>query len=165
MSAEAGFSICAWFMLEPTAKDWVRVFDFGDGRGETGVVLSRHSSNRFLQAEHRHDYDAQSFPSPNVFRLGDWRHVCVVNKGTAWSIIENGVLSADYEAWFGVTVMELTYNYIGRSFSYSDRLLQGKIDEFRIYKRALSRKEAADIFAYRGDIRSALHGFVWSLCV
>ncbi len=149
-------------MIEPTAQAWVRVFDFGVGWGETGVILSRHDSNPYIQAEHRYNYVAQSFQSPIVFRLGQWWHFCLVNKGRAWNILENGVLSATYEAWYGVAEVELTNNFIGRSFWNSDRLLQGKIDEFRIYKRALSNKEVADVFAYRGVFFLCSCGMIWA---
>ncbi len=164
MSAGGGFSICAWVLIAPTAGAWARVFDFGVGWGEMGVILSRHDTDPFLQAEHRFNYVAQSFQSPVAFRLGQWRHVCVVNKGIVWSIFDNGVLSATYEAWYSVANVELTNNFIGRSFSRSDRLLQGKVDEFRIYKRALSTKEVADIFAYRGLLLLYLWGVHLLLC-
>ena len=154
MSANQGFSICAWFVFD-AAGWWSRVFDFGQGFAINNVVLAQEDVSNFLVVLWLSGMDSSStrdsLTSPVSYPLGAWRHACVVNQGRRWELYENGVLAVSKISNLDLVPVDLTSNFIGRSNLEGDRLLRGKVDEFRMYNRALAGSEVANIFAYRGE--------------
>ncbi|MGN1115078.1 MAG: LamG-like jellyroll fold domain-containing protein, partial [Candidatus Ornithomonoglobus sp.] len=84
----------------------------------------------------------QSLVSEEDIKKGTWSNVIVTIKGRDGVMYRDGVKAA--EATFDIAPRELgatTQNWIGRS-PYGDALMQGYIDDFRIYNYALSEEEA-----------------------
>ncbi|MGN0161973.1 MAG: LamG-like jellyroll fold domain-containing protein, partial [Candidatus Ornithomonoglobus sp.] len=84
----------------------------------------------------------QSLVSEEDIKKGTWSNVIVTIKGREGVMYRDGVKAA--EATFDIAPRELgatTQNWIGRS-PYGDALMQGYIDDFRIYNYALSEDEA-----------------------
>jgi hypothetical protein len=77
--------------------------------------------------------------------IGTWVHLAGVYDGTGWHLYRNGVqVSSSVKTVGAVTV---TSNWaIGARGDGTSRLLAGVIDEVRIYKRALSAAEIADLY-------------------
>ena len=152
MSAEAGFSICAWFVFD-SVRSGSRIFDMGNGEYSNNVFIARNGDTSTLYAEYwANDAERGSLESPNAIVQGVWRHACLVNVGKTWDLYDDGVQSVHATASFYLITVDLARNYIGRSNWNGDSLLQGKIDEFRMYTRALSSTEVANIFTYKGNI-------------
>ncbi len=141
MSASAGFSICTWFVFDATTYS-ARIFDFGAGRDNNNVVLFRIGSSNVLQLF----YSCGYFNFPNAIINGQWRHVCVVNQGRSWSVYDDGVFAVSQTASCSLSNVLLTSNFIGRSNWHEQSLLIGRVDEFRIYQKALVYFEVADIY-------------------
>lgn len=76
---------------------------------------------------------------------GSWSHIAVTLGASAASLYVNGELVAESNE---VTIRPIDFkpvlNYIGRS-QYSDPLLNGSIDDFRVYNYALSAGEVGDL--------------------
>ena len=145
LSAGAGFSICTWFALDAVAN-WARIFDLGllpFSPTRNNVALSRRGVSTELVIYYGCGSTTFSFPDPIV--NGEWRHVCAVNQGRNWSFYDNGEISMSLTAACSLNSVLLTSNFIGRSNYNNDRLMIGRVDEFRIYRRALLPSEVATI--------------------
>jgi hypothetical protein len=154
MSASAGFSICLWFVFD-SASTWGRLFDIGLGQANSNIFLGRFGNTAALHLEFWIGlYDAQSFDSPNPIVLGEWRHACVVNQGRDWTLYDNGTPNATFRASYDLPQVSLTSGYIGKSNWLADtEMLAGKVDELRMYSRALSAGEVADVYSSQGAPR------------
>jgi hypothetical protein len=148
MSASSGFSICVWFVLDVLAPS-SRVFDFGGGAGDNNVLVSFEESNH-LYLGYFNNGTSESITSQSGSAVGVWRHVCVVNQGTAWQLYENGTLSGSKTSAFNLNPVALTSNFLGRSNEDGNKLLRGKLDEFRMYSRALTGSDVASVYVFRG---------------
>ena len=143
MSASTGFSICTWFVFDATTND-ASVFDFGTGTWNSVVRLFRSGSSSQLQLQYSY-CGSYYFPKPII--NGQWRHVCVVNQGSSWSVYDDGQpLDSSWLTYCSLNNAQLTSNFIGRSNSYSASLLIGKVDEFRIYKKQLPFSTVAGVY-------------------
>jgi hypothetical protein len=148
LSADRGFSICAWFVYDAIGS-WSRIFDMGQGESSNNVLLAQDGSSN-LNLTWFSGSTLDQLYSPNSFSPGTWLHACAVNQGRRWELYENGALVASKVSAVDLVAVDLTSNYIGRSNWNGDRLLRGKVDEFRMYNRALAGSEVADLFDYRG---------------
>jgi hypothetical protein len=146
MSASNGFSLCTWFVFDVTTP-YARIFDFGVGESNNNVYLARMdmSPNLFF-AYYSGSTMSESFTFPIPIVNGQWRHVCVVNKGKEWSFYDNGAFTASQTASFSLSNVVLTSNYIGRSNWNHDSVLIGRVDEFKIYRKMISSGDVASIY-------------------
>jgi hypothetical protein len=160
MSAAGGFSICSWFVYDQYTQN-ARIFEFGLGPNYNNVFLSRDSlstSLRLLCLCGNTGQQGPSFYFPDPIQLGQWRHVCIVNKGAQWNFYDKGQLVGTQTSSCSLQDVMTTFNYIGRSdWSRADnRLLIGRVAEFRIYSRPLSASDVAAVYAYNGAVSSCL---------
>lgn len=140
------FTISAWVKLD-VVNAWSRLFDFGKGSGTYCFLTARNGATntvRFaitaagIAGEQKIDGTA-ALPA-NV-----WTHVAVSLNGTTGTLYVNGVASGTNPAMtvspydLGIT----TRNYLGRSQFLADPYLDGTIDEFRVYGRALTGAEVS----------------------
>ncbi len=150
MSASDGFSICTWFVFDATTS-WARVFDFAFApilaSSRHNVCLARNGITNKLTVEYSCGSVTASAVIPNTIVNGDWRHVCIVNQGRKWSFYDNGAIAVSQTATCSLSNIPLNSNFIGRSNFNHDRLLIGRVDDFRIYQRSLSRDEVAIIYS------------------
>ena len=161
MSAAGGFSICSWFVYDQVTE-LARIFDFGLGPYYNNVVLRRQSSSTDLWLESYCGQSNQAQPYfffPDPIQLGQWRHVCIVNQGAQWDFYDNGQHVGSQTSSCSLQDVMTTFNYIGRSdWSLADnRLLVGRVAEFRIYSRRLSASDVTAVYAYRGAVSPLLH--------
>jgi hypothetical protein len=83
-----------------------------------------------------------------VLPAGTWKHVAITKSGNTAILYVDGVQVAQNT---GMTLSpsslgNTTNNWIGRSQYSSDAFLDGQIDEFHIYNRALSAAEILALF-------------------
>jgi hypothetical protein len=136
MSASTGYSICTWFVFDETTYE-ASVFDFGTGDWNSVLRLFRSGYSEQLQLQYSY-CGYYTFPNPII--NGQWRHVCVVNQGSSWSVYDNLALVASLLC--SLNDVELTSNFIGRSNNNWNQLLfVGRVDEFRIYQKPLIPRE------------------------
>jgi hypothetical protein len=125
------------------------IYDNNLNYGGPGVFMW--SANGFQQINF--NFKNGNIGSTNgALPLNVWKHICCVRAGTAIKIYINGVLNATGTASTTAPV----YNFVARfgtmffnSFAppeYNGH--NGKIDEFRIYNRALSNAEIAQLASF-----------------
>lgn len=142
-------TISAWVKINSTTS-WQRIFDFGTGTTNF-MFLSPKSGNGYLQFGITNNGWApqQDINTNYTFPTGVWTHVAVTLSGSTGILYVNGAASGTNSAMslrpsnLGVT----TQNYIGKSQFSGDPYLNGLVDEFKIYSRALSATEIASLAA------------------
>ncbi|MFT3829351.1 MAG: LamG domain-containing protein [Opitutaceae bacterium] len=128
----------------PHGPHWQRIFDFGNGPGESLFLTPANWSGTSMQftitkdGVATHDLLAPSLP------VDVWSHVAVVlGNGTA-QLFVNGVLAASTTTTLRPSDINPVLNYIGKS-QWPDPLFNGAIDDFRIYNHALTTADVAKL--------------------
>jgi len=166
--APGAITIAVWVNLaaNTTAQDWERIFDFGTGSNASNFLylVARAATPattpvQFVISTRGHTAsDGQVLNSPSALTANVWHHIAIVlPAGSTYTgtMYIDGVAVATNSAMtlhasdIGVT----TNNWLGRS-QYSgtvtgDPLFNGSLDDFRVYKRALSQQEISDLVALR----------------
>jgi hypothetical protein len=147
MKDVSDFTICAW-VKQDARPMFSRIFDFGSGTdkymflcnlGEGGIRYAITSNGNAGGGEKVCETDQ---PLP----LGAWKYVAVTQAGDTVSLYIDGKQVARTA---GITLKPSDLgatdrNWIGRS-QYNDPTLDGKVDDFRIYNRALTDSEISQI--------------------
>jgi hypothetical protein len=125
--------------------NWARIFDFGSGTGSylflspvAGGNMIRFAINKAGVGEERIDYNG-------VLSTGVWHHVAVT-LGAGTGILYVDGLPVQTNSAMTLTPADLgatTQNWIGRSQYSADPYLNGLVDDFRIYRGALSPADVA----------------------
>ena len=143
----AATTVTAWVRLD-TVATWQRVFDFGTG-GTVNMFLTPRSSSgtaRFAITTSGSGGE-QRINAPAALPTGAWTHVAVTLGGGLGVLYVNGSEVARNAA-MTITPAALgstNQNWIGRS-QYADPYLDGAVDGFRVYSRALSASEVSALF-------------------
>jgi carbonic anhydrase/acetyltransferase-like protein (isoleucine patch superfamily) len=139
LSSLTDFTISTWVNLDSTAN-WSRIFDFGSGTASHLFLCLRGSAG--IRYAIKNGGAEQTCDSLTPFVLGVWKHVAVTQSGNTLTIYIDGVQVAQNAAItlkpsnLGAT----TQTWLGRS-QYNDPYLNGRLDDFKIYSRALSAPE------------------------
>lgn len=127
---------------------WQRIFDFGND--QTQYMFLTPCTNQGQLCFGIKNGGAEQLLKAAILPSGKWSHVAVTLSSTGARMYANGVLVSESNA---ITIRPLDFkpilNYIGRS-QFSDPLLNGNIDDFRIYNYALSASEIAQISVLAG---------------
>jgi hypothetical protein len=149
MTATTAITIAAWVNVR-TARMWQRVFDFGNSNTAGYMFLTTQSDGmnapRFAITTTTNTAEQMiSMTTPAALSTGTWHHVAVVlGAGATYT----GTLYINKVAVGSNNAMTLrpsnlgdtANNFIGRS-QWMDPYFDGYIDDFRIYKRALTAAE------------------------
>jgi len=142
------FSVSTWVYLNAALKH-SHVFDFGTGT-TTYMFLTPANGSTKLQFAITTTGVAgeQTLNATTALGIGGWQHVCVTLAGATGTLYVNGAQVAQNTAMtlnpsnLGTT----SNNWLGRSQFTTDPYLNGKIDNFRIYSRALSATEVQQLY-------------------
>ena len=140
-------TVCAWVYWN-ASRAWERIFDFGSGTGRYMLLTPRASSGKLRFAITLDGGRGESIVEGSAaLPTAQWVHVAVTLAGQTATLYVNGTAvgsnSAEYfPPWqLGGT----TQNWIGRSQYAGDPYFNGKVEEFRIYRGALSAAEIATL--------------------
>ena len=153
MGATTAVTISMWVYIR-TARQWARVFDFSNSMSTGYMFLtvqqntSTPNSPRLAITKTTNTAEEQiNMTTPALLSTGTWHHIAVMlGAGTTYT----GTLYIDKVAVGSNTAMTLrpsdlgntANNWLGRSqFTTNDSMFDGFIDDFRIYKRALTAAE------------------------
>ena len=155
VSGLTDFTISCWVNL-PSFANNTRIFDFGAGSsfsstsGAYMFISPQYSSStgkmRFSITTSGYNNE-QTILSSLALTTGTWAHVAITHSGSTGTLYLNGVLAGTNTSMTlcPSNLGNTTNNYIGRSQFSSDPYLDGSIDDFRIYTRALSASEIASM--------------------
>src|SRR6185503_1007682 len=139
----SNFTIASWVRLDTSAA-WRRLFDFGTGTTANMFLAPQSGSNTVRFAITTGGGGAeQQINGTSALPTGVWTHVAVTKNGNTGTLYVNG---AQVGQNTGLTLSpsslgNTTQNWIGRSQYAGDPFLDGQVDDFRIYNRALSASE------------------------
>jgi uncharacterized protein len=131
---------------------WQRIFDFGSGSANSYMLLCPRSSNgRVWFAITTSGGSGESvITSPSALPTG-WHHVAAVIEAAAMTVklyVDGELVGEGPTAALPSDLGVTTQNWLGRSQYDVDAYFDGALDDFRIYRRALS---AAEVRYLAGD--------------
>jgi hypothetical protein len=139
-------TVSAWVYLDSTSN-YSRIFDFGSGTSTNMFLTPKNSSGKIRFAIKLNDSSEQRIDGQAALPTGGWHHVAVTLNGSTGTLYVDG-------AQVGInTAMTLkpsdmgatTKNWIGHSQYSADPYLDGRVDDFRIYNRALTASEVTHL--------------------
>jgi hypothetical protein len=159
--AELGFTgaitLAAWVNITALADNCQTVISHGyrinpDGevalRGGAGICGQKDAPPSWaVGAWDGADHFAQAAVLPDEF--GTWTHLVGTYDGQAWRLYRNGAEIARHSDAVGPFAIDASWSIGGRAPSDPPtelRLLDGRIDDVRIYNRALSPAEVLDLY-------------------
>jgi hypothetical protein len=141
-----------------TLTVWQRLFDVGLNANlaqntATGTVyltfFLKDFGNKLGLSSTKDGYGAAQQVTADAFATGIWKHVAVVMSGGGATLYLDGAAAAMVNPVAPPQALgNLDYAFIGKSQFSSDPLIDGQVDELRIYGRALSASEIQLLFAY-----------------
>ncbi len=156
LSGATEMTIAAWVYLN-TSSNWQRVWDFGTSSTSAYmfVATTNNLTNvvRFTISLNGNTSGAEQIvDGKSPLSTGTWTHVAAVLGSTGAVLYVDGVQVGANTA---VTLRpkdlgNTPNNYVGRSQYSTDPYLDGDIDEFRVYSRALSAAEIQALYTYTG---------------
>ncbi|HEC03326.1 MAG TPA: LamG domain-containing protein, partial [Phycisphaerales bacterium] len=153
----ADFTIAAWCQMTPGNSG--QYMGIGgrlavSGGIYTGFGLVRHSTNvfRLWVGDDTDDLAKSGVSSDSLYTDTEWHHVAGVHEGRANSLYVDGVKQA------GSTMIDLVpstqFFHIGKQYANTDeRYWNGKIDDVRLYNKALTDAQIAELMA--GNLKLA----------
>jgi fibronectin type 3 domain-containing protein/regulation of enolase protein 1 (concanavalin A-like superfamily) len=157
VSSLSDFTISAWVKMDALAN-WMRVFDFGNNTTQymflsvqAGTTTVNNVKSSIVRYAIKNGGTELNVSFPYAFPLNTWVHLAVTQSANTARLYINGALVSTNTA-LNIRPSQLTptgtttgtsLNYLGKSQFSADPVFNGSIDEFRIYKRALSDSEIA----------------------
>jgi uncharacterized protein len=141
------FTIATWVKLNAVST-WARIFDIGTGATvNMFLVPSAGSTIRFAITTGGSGSE-QRINGTAALPSGTWKHVAVTLSGSTGTLYVDGVQVGTNTAMTlkPSSLGSTNLNYIGKS-QYADPYLNGLVDDFRIYDRALSAAEVSTLFS------------------
>lgn len=162
------FTVATWVNLVVRDVD-ARIFDFGrpgDSAADSKVrmYLSAHTSSggpRFAITTGGSDGE-QRINAATQLNAGTWAHVAVTKAGSVGTIYVDGVAAGTGTLGLSPAELGSTTNWLGRAqFPQANiKFLNGTLDEFQIFGRALTAAEVAAV-AQRPDAAGITDLVAW----
>lgn len=150
VASMAEMTICSWVKLSST-KEWQRIFDFGSGtdrymflapiaRGEMRFVMKNGGDEEILSA--------------TKLNANTWYHVAVcISTDAVVLYVDGKEVARSTDMKIRPSDIRPAINYIGCSQFSADPLLNGYVDDFRIYNYPLAPEE---VMAVTEDLASSI---------
>lgn len=150
VSALDDFTITTWVKLDASAKG-NRLFDFGSNTGSNMVLIpgTGGTVGNVRYAIRTTSYEpSQTIGSAVELDLDEWYHIAVTQSGNIGILYVDGVEVGRNESLTKrpSDLGNTSQNWLGKSQWAVDPFLNGTIDDFKIFSRALSAAEIVDEF-------------------
>ncbi|MEO6520032.1 MAG: cellulose binding domain-containing protein [Mucilaginibacter sp.] len=141
VSTLTDFTISAWVKLDALSTSG-RIFDFGSGT-TNNMMLTPKSSTGYPRYDIYTGGVDNQINCTTAISTGTWTHFAVTSSGSVAILYVNGVeVGRNSAMTLNPSVMgNTTLNYIGKSQWSVDPILNGAVDDFRIYSKALTPTE------------------------
>ncbi|MBD5778353.1 family 43 glycosylhydrolase [Pelagicoccus sp. NFK12] len=146
-------TISTWAYLDER-HFWSRIFDFGSGTGNY-LFLTPNGGGGTVRFAITDGSGEQVVDGSEPLPLGEWLHLAVTMKGSLAILYVNGEeVGRNGEMTLNPSSLGVTsQNYIGRS-QWPDPYLEGRVDDFRIYSKALDAEGVVAVM--QEDVRPEL---------
>lgn len=145
IASHKAISVAAWVNLNGRSN-WQRIFDFGNGQDENMFLTAKNGSGN-LQFTITNGGATQNLNGPTL-DTGRWMHVTVTLDNNGIILYVNGnVVDQINQAPISPLDFKPVLNFIGRSQYPNDPLLNGSIDDFRIYNYKITPAKVAELAA------------------
>ena len=135
-------TIACWVNWDGGAN-WQRIFDFGTGTYQY-LFLSPKSDSSTLRLAIKdtiNGKDVEYQVNAPALAIGQWVHLAAVMKGSYMTLYVNGqAVGSAFGLESSPAHFPAIHNYIGKS-QYPDPLFNGRVDDFRVYGKALDGSE------------------------
>lgn len=134
------FTIATWVKMDGTSN-WARIFDFGTGTTNYMFLTPKSSAGNPRYAIKAGG--GELILNSNIaIATGVWTHIAVTQSGNEAIMYINGVEVGRNSAMTlkPSSLGNTTLNYLGKS-QWPDPMLNGTLDDFRIYNKALTATE------------------------
>lgn len=149
-------TISTWVKVDQV-RNFQRIFDFGIDTSKN-MFLTPHSAHTNAEGlmfgiTTSGGGQEDRIAKKSAIETNKWTHVALVIDGSAGLLYENGVEVArnDNLQVKPSDLGETVQNYIGKSIYAADPYLDGRIDDFRIYRRALNDSEIKSLTYYSDE--------------
>lgn len=160
------FTVATWVNLAVRDAD-ARIFDFGrpgDSAADstTRMYLSAHTSTGGPRFAINAGAGEQRVDATTQLVAGTWAHVAITKQGNAVTIYVDGVAAGAGTANLSPADLGDTTNWLGRAqFPQTNiKFLNGTLDDFQIYARALTGTEVAAV-AQNADAAGTTDLLAW----
>jgi len=147
LSGDSEFSILIWINTDSTSLS--RILQQRDPSGFNGeymMDLKTDGKIRFFTYSNGYKWDVSSSSAVND---GSWHHFAFVQKDNGGQMYLDGFLEDTDNSSGKVNLLSTIRTYVGadvRDFATSPKYFSGKVDNLRIYSRALSATEIQAFF-------------------
>jgi len=153
LSLTADYSVTAWVKINPSGN-WSRIFDFGSGEA-TNMFLTPNNGWEARYAIKLDNTVGEQIIAFPIITTNTWVHVavtCAFDPETGIGVGKvyiNGNVVGTNEAitTTPASLGSTTQNYIGKS-QYNDPTINGSVDDFRIYSRALTPEDIMTVSGF-----------------
>ena len=141
------FTVAVWVNLAASTQ-WSRIFDFGSGTGSYMFLTPRSSAGGLRFAITTGGAGAeQTINASSPLATGAWKHVAVSVAAGTGILYVDGVEVARGSITLNPSSLGGTAGtFIGKSQYAGDPLLNGQVDQLRIYSRALAAADVRSLF-------------------
>jgi DUF1680 family protein len=140
-------TVAAWVNIAAN-KPWARIFDFGSGTGSYMFLTPQSGAGGIRFAITTGGAGAeQQISTTTALATGAWKHVAVtLTAGTGILYVDGAEVARSSITLNPSSLGATSGTFIGKSQFGNDPLLNGQIDELRIYSRALSPTDVRALF-------------------
>lgn len=135
-----------------TWSGWLSPFSGGSFTGNGSVFTEGSTAGIFFNfTSLKIDlvYSSTSHTSTGILTINDWNHVAVVNNAGAVTFYINGVAA-------GTATSAPTFNANNVGWTAAGTQYFGRIDEYRLYSRALTASDVTELYMQFADITTGM---------
>ena len=143
LSGAGEFSISLWINTSSSTES--RIIQQRDSNGYNGeYMLNLKSSGKLNLQTYKSGYKWGGTTTSTI-NDSNWHHVCFVQKDNGGSLYLDGSLKFTDNSSGKVELLFSTKTYVGGDKRNNNRFFNGKVDELRIYNRALTSTEISSL--------------------
>lgn len=142
------FTVTAW-IYQDTRTAWARLFDFGSSSASYMFFAPANDGGKPTFSILTPGCTAQTAYATRPLAAGAWKHIALTLKSDTLQMYIDGVAAGATgditQRPYDLELTSSNTHYLGRSHFSADPYYDGKIDEFRIFNRALTAEEVMQV--------------------